>query len=134
MAFKIYSPAFKNNGLIPKKYTCEGANVSPPLKWRGVPKGAVSFALVVEDPDGLDPKAPKMAWDHWVLYNILGDKRELKEDYGDLPFDSCQGINSWQKIGDGGPCRPAGRHRYVCKFLPLKTIWKLLASLVKKSL
>ena len=79
---------------MPKKYTCEGKNVSPPLKWKGAPKGTMSFALTVEDPAAPDPKHPKMVWDHWVIYNIPGDKEALAENYGDFPVGSCHGLNS----------------------------------------
>ena len=113
MKFVLSSPAFNNYGVMPKKYTCEGKNVSPPLKWKGAPKGTMSFALTVEDPDAPDPKHPKTVWDHWVIYNIPGDKEVWAEDYGDLPVGSCHGLNSWKKIGYSGPCPPTGRHWYI---------------------
>jgi Phosphatidylethanolamine-binding protein len=70
MAMTLSSPAFKQNGHIPAKYTCEGADVSPPLAWEGVPNGAKSLVLIIDDPDAPDPKAPKMVWVHWIVYNI----------------------------------------------------------------
>ena len=70
MAMTLSSPAFQQNEHIPSKYTCEGEDVSPPLAWEGVPKGAKSLVLVIDDPDAPDPKAPKMVWVHWVVYNI----------------------------------------------------------------
>ena len=60
MAFALSSPAFVDNGAIPKQYTCEGADISPPLNWSGAPQGTRSFALIVDDPDAPDPRAPKM--------------------------------------------------------------------------
>ncbi|MCO4754119.1 MAG: YbhB/YbcL family Raf kinase inhibitor-like protein [Bacteriovoracaceae bacterium] len=116
---KLYSPAFKDCEVMPVKYTCEGENISPPLRWKDLPKGTKTLALVVEDPDAPDPKAPKTTWDHWVVYNVPSDINELREDYGDLPVGSHQGINSWKKIGYGGPCPPIGKHRYIFKMYAL---------------
>ena len=73
MAMTLSSPAFQQNGHIPSKYTCEGEDVSPPLAWEGVPDGAKSLVLIIDDPDAPDPKAPKMIWVHWVVYNIPPD-------------------------------------------------------------
>ena len=73
MAMTLSSPAFQQNGHIPSKYTCEGEDVSPPLAWEGVPDGAKSLVLIIDDPDAPDPKAPKMVWVHWVVYNIPPD-------------------------------------------------------------
>ena len=66
MAMTLNSPAFKQNSHIPSTYTCEGEDVSPPLAWEGVPDGAKSLVLIIDDPDAPDPKAPKMVWVHWV--------------------------------------------------------------------
>src|SRR5713101_5929051 len=65
MSFEIASTAFSNGGTIPKKFTCDGPDVSPPLRWTGAPQGTQSFALIVDDPD-----APVGTWVHWVLYNL----------------------------------------------------------------
>src|SRR5512137_1840843 len=70
MSLAIASPAFRHSGEIPAVHTCEGEDTSPPLQWSGVPAGARSLALIVDDPDAPDPKAPRMTWVHWVLYNI----------------------------------------------------------------
>ena len=67
---KLVSAAFAEGGAIPRKHTCEGNNISPPLAWSGIPQGAKSVVLVVDDPDAPDPKAPKITWVHWVLYNL----------------------------------------------------------------
>ena len=70
MSFKLASSAFAEGGAIARQYSCEGRDVSPPLAWSGVPPGAKSLALVVEDPDAPDPAAPKMTWVHWIVYNL----------------------------------------------------------------
>ena len=82
MAMTLSSPAFQQNGHIPSKYTCEGEDVSPPLAWEGVPDGAKSLVLIIDDPDAPDPKAPKMVWVHWVVYNIPPDTASLPENAG----------------------------------------------------
>ena len=82
MAMTLNSPAFKQNGHIPAKYTCEGEDVSPPLAWEGVPNGTKSLVLIIDDPDAPDPKAPKMVWVHWVVYNIPPETRTLSENAG----------------------------------------------------
>jgi Raf kinase inhibitor-like YbhB/YbcL family protein len=82
MAMTLNSPAFQQNGHIPSKYTCEGEDVSPPLAWEGVPNGAKSLVLIIDDPDAPDPKAPKMVWVHWVVYNIPPDTQSLPENAG----------------------------------------------------
>jgi len=90
MAMTLNSPAFQQNGHIPSKYTCEGEDVSPPLAWEGVPEAAKSLVLIVDDPDAPDPKAPKMVWVHWVVYNIPPDTKTLPENAhkARLPQDS----------------------------------------------
>src|SRR5262249_61043614 len=75
----ITSPAFSNGGSIPSQYTCEGKDVSPALEFGGVPQGAKSLALVVHDPDAPDPKAPRIDWVHWVLYNLPPDCKGLPQ-------------------------------------------------------
>ena len=82
MAMTLKSPAFQQNGYIPSKYTCEGEDVSPPLAWEDVPNGAKSLVLIIDDPDAPDPKAPKMVWVHWVVYNIPPDTKSLPENAG----------------------------------------------------
>ena len=80
MAMTLNSPAFKHNGQIPSKYTCEGDDVSPPLAWEGVPDGAKSLVLIIDDPDAPDPKAPKMVWVHWIVYNMPPGTKSLPEN------------------------------------------------------
>lgn len=108
---KLFSSAFAHNGAIPPKYTCDGADVSPPLEWSGVPAEARTLALVIEDPDAPDPSAPTMIWVHWVLYNIRPACHGLAEGSA-LPAGALEGMNDWQRTRYSGPCPPAGRHRY----------------------
>jgi Raf kinase inhibitor-like YbhB/YbcL family protein len=120
MALSIRSAAFAPNGSIPKQYTCEGNDRSPPLSWSGVPTGAESLALIVDDPDAPDPKAPKMTYVHWVVYNLPAADGSIAEA-AILPSGVVQGINDWKKEGYGGPCPPIGRHRYFFKLYALDT-------------
>jgi Raf kinase inhibitor-like YbhB/YbcL family protein len=120
----LSSPAFDHQGSIPARLTCDGANVSPALRWNGVPETAKSLALIVTDPDAPDPKAPKMTWVHWVLYGIPPDATELREAISGkgLPEGTLEGTNDWGKTGYGGPCPPIGRHRYVFTLYALDTV------------
>ena len=79
MPFVIESPAFPPDGQIPAAYTCEGGDISPPLQWSGVPPGTKSLALIVDDPDAPDPKAPQMTWVHWVLCDLPADDRDCRK-------------------------------------------------------
>ena len=85
MALQITSPAFSDGGEIPSKYTCEGDDLSPPLAFAGVPAGTKSLVLIVDDPDAPDPKAPKMTYVHWVLFDLPPDTREIAEGMVTLP-------------------------------------------------
>jgi Raf kinase inhibitor-like YbhB/YbcL family protein len=123
MTLTLTSPAFKPGAEIPVKYTCEGADTSPPLEWSGVPPRAKSLALIVDDPDAPDPKAPKMTYVHWVLYDIPPTATRLAESAakGGLPPGTREGKNDWKRTGYGGPCPPIGRHRYFFKLYALDT-------------
>lgn len=112
---KITSTAFAHEAAIPSRFTCDGANVSPPLAWSELPDGTKSLALIVTDPDAPDPKAPKTTWVHWVLYNLPADVKSLRQAIPEkgLPPGTLEGANDWGRIGYGGPCPPIGRHRYV---------------------
>ena len=124
MTLSISSPAFAHNGEIPSNYTCQGKDVSPPLEWAGIPENAASPVLIVDDPDAPDPKAPKMTWVHWVLYNIPTSATGLPEKVvsSDLPQGTEEGINDWGRTGYGGPCPPIGRHRYFHKLYALDKV------------
>ncbi len=124
MSLTLTSSAFRPNGDIPKRYTCDDEDMSPPLSWTGVPAGTKSLALIVDDPDAPDPKAPKMTWVHWVLYNLPPGTTGLAEDRSaeDLPKGTLEGINDWKRPDYGGPCPPIGRHRYFHKLYALDTV------------
>ena len=125
MAMKVSSSAFRAGEVIPSKYSCEGADVSPPLEWNGVPTGTISFALICDDPD-----APVGTWVHWVLYSLPITVSNLPENLPaseTLSSGARQGINDFRHLGYGGPCPPPGKpHRYYFKLyalnaeLPLK--------------
>ena len=116
--FHLTSSAFENGEKIPVKYTCDGLDLSPPLKWEGYPPETKSFALIVEDPD-----APGGTFTHWIIYNIPAEVNKLEEGIEPaekLPSGAMQGINDFRKIGYGGPCPPPGKpHRYVFKLYAL---------------
>jgi Raf kinase inhibitor-like YbhB/YbcL family protein len=124
MALTLSSPAFLPNDTIPKQYTADGRDVSPPLSWTGVPEGTRSLALIVDDPDAPDPKAPKMTWVHWVLYNIPAAADGLPEGVrsNQLPSGTKEGRNDWKRAGYGGPSPPIGRHRYFFKLYALDAL------------
>jgi len=122
MTMTIGSSAFAQHGAIPGQYTCEGEDLSPPLEWSGVPAGAQSLALIVDDPDAPDPAAPKMTWVHWVLYNLPPDGAGLPEAVKSLPPGTREGLNDWKRTGYGGPCPPIGRHRYFHKLYALDSM------------
>jgi Raf kinase inhibitor-like YbhB/YbcL family protein len=115
----LSSPAFAPNGEIPSRYTCEGAEVSPPLAWSGVPDGTRSLALVLDDPD-----APSGAFCHWAVFDIPADRAGLEEGYGaGRPGAGFrEGSNGFGKPGYGGPCPPPGAdaHHYDFRLLALR--------------
>ncbi|MES9961942.1 MAG: YbhB/YbcL family Raf kinase inhibitor-like protein [Candidatus Sedimenticola sp. 20ELBAFRAG] len=119
MSFQISSSAFINQGDIPRIYTCDSSDLSPPLQWCGLPEGAASLVLIVDDPDAPDPAAPKMTWVHWILYNLPTSLDGLAEGVGQLPGGSLEGMNDWGRTGYGGPCPPVGSHRYYFKLYAL---------------
>lgn len=110
-AFSLTSPAFAPGKTIPAQYTCDGSDISPPLSWRGSPRHAASFALIVDDPD-----APAGVFTHWVLFNLPATIHALTQNQPGsdrLPDGALQGRNSFGQIGYGGPCPPSGQtHRY----------------------
>lgn len=121
MPLILESPAFPDGGPIPIEYTCDGRDISPPLAWHGVPEGTQSLVLIVDDPDAPDPRAPRMTWVHWVLYNLPPQTTGLPAGMrgADLPAGTREGINDWKRGGYGGPCPPIGRHRYFHKLYAL---------------
>ena len=126
---KLTSAAFKDGESIPRAYTCDGVNISPPLEWSGVPKTAKTLAIVCEDPD-----APAGTWVHWVLYNLPADNIGLVENLPateTLKAGGFQGKNDFGKIGYGGPCPPSGTHRYFFKIYALDSELPLKAGATK---
>jgi len=126
MPFELTSTAFLQGETIPARYSCDGEDISPPLAWGDPPEGTRSFALIMDDPD-----APTGTWDHWILFNIPTNTRELPEN---APLDAKNqdpdaifvGSNSWGRTGYGGPCPPFGTHRYFFKLYALNTTLGLL--------
>lgn len=118
MAFTISSPNFFNGGEIPRKFTCDGEDVSPRLSWTRPRAGTQSLALIADDPD-----APVGTWTHWVVFDLPADSTGLPENVAKLeqiPNGGYQGHNDFHKIGYGGPCPPAGKpHRYFFKLYAL---------------
>jgi Raf kinase inhibitor-like YbhB/YbcL family protein len=130
MKLDLSSTAFREGETIPKTYTGDGKDVSPPLRWSDPPQGTNGFALICDDPD-----APRGTWVHWVLFNLPGDRRELAEC---LPAQEVldggarQGKNDFGKIGYGGPAPPRGKpHRYFFKLYALDTLLDLAPGATK---
>jgi len=133
MALELSSAAFEQGGLVPKKYTGEGPDVSPPLTWSEPPQGTKSLALICDDPD-----APVGTWVHWVLWGIRPDARELPEAVptdGELSNGIRQGTTDFRRIGYGGPMPPPGpAHRYSFRLYALDTALALKPGAKKKEL
>lgn len=123
---KITSPAFKESGMIPSEYTCTGNDISPELIIEGVPASAKSLALIMDDPD-----APAGTWDHWVVFNIPAETKNIAK--ATEPQGNA-GMNSWKKTGYGGPCPPSGTHRYFFKLYALDTKLELNQGATKTEL
>lgn len=112
----ISAEGFKEAGLIPDEYTCEGKDISPSLSWKGIPAGTKSIALIMDDPD-----APGGTFVHWVLYNLPAEIQKLPKAMP-LPDGSMQGMTDFGQPGYGGPCPPPGKpHRYYFKIYALDT-------------
>ena len=113
MPFTIKSPDFTEGGAIPRKFSCDGENVSPALEWEGVPAGTVALALIVDDPDA-------RGFVHWVVFNMTASKTGGLAEALSASLDAPpQGRNAFGKVGWGGPCPPSGTHRYVFTLLAL---------------
>lgn len=104
---KIRSIAFEENGQIPEKYTCDGEDINPPLKFEDIPEDTASLALIVSDPDAVS----KTPFYHWVLFNIDVDTQSIGED--SVPEAAVVGTNDFGNTEYGGPCPPSGTHRYI---------------------
>jgi Raf kinase inhibitor-like YbhB/YbcL family protein len=130
MSLQITSAAFAPGETMPKKFTCDGPDVSPKLTWTEAPPKTQSIALIMDDPD-----APVGTWVHWVLYNLPADTKELAEGVSkqeQLSNGARQGRNDFGKIGYGGPCPPPGKpHRYLFKLYALDSKLNLKAGATK---
>jgi Raf kinase inhibitor-like YbhB/YbcL family protein len=109
--FKITSTAFSEGKAVPKRFTCDGENVSPPLAWTGAPAGTKAYALILDDPD-----APSGLFTHWIVFNLPASTHSLPE----AAKPAGQGTNDFGKPGYGGPCPPKGTHRYFFHLYALK--------------
>jgi Raf kinase inhibitor-like YbhB/YbcL family protein len=119
----IKSPAFEHGKLIPKKYSCDGQDINPPLTIEGIPKEAKTFVLAVDDPD-----APSGTFDHWIVWNIPASASKI----GENTVPGTEGMNSARQQGYMGPCPPSGTHRYFFKVYALDTELNLGANSRKK--
>jgi Raf kinase inhibitor-like YbhB/YbcL family protein len=126
---KLLSSAFGNFEDIPTKYTGEGQDISPPLRWEEAPEETRSFALIMDDPD-----APHGTWDHWVIYNLPPTTRELTEAIKDLPPNTQSGLNTGGTTTYIGPNPPSGTHRYFFKLYALDTLLQLAQGITKTDL
>ncbi|MGV2827305.1 YbhB/YbcL family Raf kinase inhibitor-like protein [Myxosarcina sp. GI1(2024)] len=128
---RLLSDSFSADGMIPSRYTCDGENISPALKWNDVPLETQSLALIVDDPD-----APGTIFVHWVVYDLSPKTREIAEDV--TPGESLlegrgtQGRNGFGNLGYGGPCPPDGIHRYFFKLYALDGPLGLAAGATKQ--
>ncbi|HEX9901999.1 MAG TPA: YbhB/YbcL family Raf kinase inhibitor-like protein [Acidobacteriota bacterium] len=132
MAIKLTSTAFIEGEMIPRKYTCDGPDISPQLDLGEIPAKAQSIALICDDPD-----APAGTWVHWVLYDWpVGEKAIPQGIPGEknLANGAKQGINDFRRIGYGGPCPPGGTHRYFFKIYALDIRLNLVPGLTKAKL
>jgi Raf kinase inhibitor-like YbhB/YbcL family protein len=131
-SMQLTSTAFAQGQPIPAAYTCTGKNISPGLKWSGVPDGAKSLVLIADDPD-----APMGTWVHWVLYDLPPATKELAEDLQKSQYISgggTQGLNDFKHLGYGGPCPPPGKpHRYFFKLYALDKMLELKPGATKKA-
>lgn len=118
MSFALSSTAFANGGTIPGKYTCDGADRSPALRWSDAPPGTQSFALIADDPD-----APRGTFTHWIIWDIPATENTLPEDLpkvAEAGNGARQGTSDFHRVGYGGPCPPPGKaHRYFFKLYAL---------------
>lgn len=129
MAIAVTSPAFEDGGKIPKKFTCDGEDISPPLHIDGVPSEARSLTVIADDPD-----APSGMWVHWVLYDLPPNTTELPENMPDdeeIQNGARHGVTDFKRFGYGGPCPPSGTHRYYFKVYALDTMLDLSGRVTK---
>ena len=121
---ELMSPAFKHNGFIPVRFTCEGIDINPPLTIKDIPQGTKSLALIVDDPD-----APMGTWVHWVVYDI-----PVRSSIDEDTIPGKQGMNDFGRKDYGGPCPPSGTHHYFFKIYALDEKLNLKEGITKKDL
>jgi Raf kinase inhibitor-like YbhB/YbcL family protein len=132
MDMRIISPVFDDGDAIPKKYTFDDLDVSPPIEWSNVPEDTKTVAIICDDPD-----APMKIWVHWIIFNIPSNVNHLPENVPpekELENGAKQGMNDFHKVGYGGPCPPVGIHRYFFKIYALDTTLDLPAGVSKSHL
>jgi Raf kinase inhibitor-like YbhB/YbcL family protein len=123
-SLKVTSSAFSDGGRIPKKYTCDNSNTSPPLRIENLPNAVKSLALIVDDPD-----APGRTWTHWLLWNIDPKATQIQEN--SVPQNAVQGTSDFGSARYGGPCPPSGAHRYYFRAYALDAALSLPSSAKK---
>ncbi len=134
MAFKLASSAFDEGTAIPKKFTCDGADVMPALSWSGAPSGVKSYAIIMDDPD-----APPGTWVHWTIHNLPESVTRLEENLektaalkNGAKQGQVWGVEEFDRVGYHGPCPPPGTpHRYYFKLYALDTLLELPANYTK---
>lgn len=115
----LIESVFENHQPIPARYTCDGEDVSPFLRFMNTPKNTKSLAIIVDDPD-----APRGTFDHWIIWNLPPDLKQLSE--GESSSSAKQGTNGFQQTGYRGPCPPPGKpHRYFFKLYALDALLPL---------
>jgi len=122
-SLRLISSGFDDGGKLPERYTCDGAGISPELRWKNLPHKTKSLALIVEDPD-----AAYSTWTHWVVYNIPPNVLEFLENFpkdAQLPNGITQGMSDFKTIGYGAPCPPNGKHRYFFRIYALNSLLAL---------
>lgn len=136
MAFALVSSAFSDQGEIPRRHTCDGEDISPPLVWLAPSARCRSMVLAIEDPDAPDPEAPITTWVHWLLYNLPPTAGGMPEgvQHDDLPPGTKPGWNDWQRTGYSGPCPTIGRHRYIHRLSALDVLLPDLGTPTKAEL
>lgn len=126
---KVTSPAFEQDSMIPMRFTCEGDDIAPEIKWKNLPEKAKTLVLICDDPD-----APHGTWVHWVVYNIPASDTSFSAKNSADGDSFVFGKNSWGKTSYGGPCPPSGTHRYFFKLYAIDTDLKLKAGATKEEL
>ena len=129
---KLTSFAFKDNGIIPSRYTCEGANISLPLEISGAPSQTKSLVLIMDDPDVPANIRPDRNWDHWIVFNMAPDTHQIPETAG--PASGAQGKTTFGHTRYGGPCPPDREHRYFLKLYALDIMLGLKEGATKKEI